>query len=78
MEVRKGQRGRGSERKKEEDEGWKVKKEEMEGKIYEKQVEEKWKKGENGGKKKVNMRECGRGEKGSRKCSNEERSKMGK
>ena len=45
MEVRKGQRGRGSERKKEEDEGWKVKKEEMEGKIYEKQVEEKWKKG---------------------------------
>ena len=32
-------------RKKEEDEGWIVKKEEMEGKIYEKQVEEKWKKG---------------------------------
>ena len=34
--------------------------------------------GENGGKKKGNMRGCGRGEKGSRKCSNEERSKMGK
>lgn len=39
-----------------------MKKEKMEGKIYEKQVEGKWKKGKNGGKRRGNIRECGREE----------------
>lgn len=39
-----------------------MRKEEVEGKIYEQQVEQKWKKGENGRKRIRNIKECAREE----------------